>query len=337
MQQFDHGNAEQRIVIVGSQPETALDVSEGALEITESITCPRPVRQRVRLQADIRIEGDRAVETLDRLRKAIAVLGREPTAEMRLRHGRADRDRGIIGCRGLVMPSQQPQRIAAIDVDLHEVLARGDRPVVSRDSVFVPAERGKNVTGIGMRLRKVGLERDGAVVARQCPVTTSNRLQRGSVLEPGLERGRLGGNQAVIDRDDLLRPSQHAKNVRQTDIGIDEITLAGNGPIEALDRLIRIAGIAHCGGEQVVGGRMTGSGLDGLTQHVDGIVPLSKLAIGHAEEAERIHVSRMLTKDAGIACDRIGNRTLAVPEHRFLKQKIDRRLCHRVGDPCLKN
>ena len=242
-----------------------------------------------------------------------------------------DRDRGVIGCRGLFEPSQQPQRIAAIDVDLHEVLARGDRPVVPGDGVFVPTERGKNVTGIGMRLRKVGLERDGTVIARQCLVTTSHRLQRGGVLEPGLERGRLGGNQAVIDRDDVLRPSQHAKNVRQADIGIDEITLAGNGPVEALDRLIRIAGIAHRGGEQVVGGRMTGSGLDGLAQHVDGIVPLPKLAIGHAEEAERIHVSRMLTKDAGIACHRIGNRTLAVPEHRLLEQKIDRGLCHRVG------
>ena len=331
MQQLDHGNAEQRIVIVGSQAETAFDVSEGALEITQGIACPGPVRQCVSLQPDIRIEGYRTVEALDRLRKTIAVLGREPPAEMSLRHGRADRDRGVIGCRGLFQPSQQPQRIAAIDVDLHEVLSRGDRPVVPGDGVFVPTERGKNVTGIGMRLRKVGLERDGTVIARQCPVTTSHRLQRGGVLEPGLERGRLGGNQAVIDRDDVLRPSQHAKNVRQPDIGIDEITLAGNGPVEALDRLIRIAGIAHRGGEQVVGGRMTGSGLDGLAQHVDGIVPLPKLAIGHAEEAERIHVSRMLTKDAGIACHRISNRTLAVPEHRLLEQKIDRRLCHRVG------
>jgi hypothetical protein len=34
-------------------------------------------------------------------------------------------------------------------------------------------------------------------------------------------------------------------------------------------------------------------------------------------------MSRVLTKDAGIACHRIGNRTLAVPEHRLLEKKID--------------
>ena len=96
---------------------------------------------------------------------------------MSLRHGRTDRDRGVIGCRGLFQPSQQPQRIAAIDVDLHEVLAAA----IARSYLatrLLPTERGKNVAGIGMRLRKVGLERDGTVIVRQCPVTTSYRLAR---------------------------------------------------------------------------------------------------------------------------------------------------------------
>ena len=133
-----------------------------------------------------------------------------------------------------------------------------------------------------------------------------------------------------------MRASQHAENIRQSGIGIDEIILAANGSVEALDGLIRIAGIPQCRGKQVVGGRMTGSRPDRLAQHVHGIAPTPKLALGHAEKTERVHVSRMLTKDAGIACDGIGNRAPAVQKHRLLEEKIDRGLCHRVRAPATK-
>ena len=175
VQQLDHGNAEQRIVIVGSQAETAFDVSEGALEITQGIACPGPVRQRVSLQPDIRIEGSRTVEALDHP-NSIAALGREPPAEMSLRHGRADRDRGVIGCRGLFQPSKEKHELPPLLWTSTKSLPRRS-PGRTGDGVFCRPSAARMLPALACASARSGL----SAMARSSFVNARSRRPAASI------------------------------------------------------------------------------------------------------------------------------------------------------------
>jgi hypothetical protein len=155
VQQFDHRDPVENLIIAGCEFEGALCVRQSLGEAAEFVQCFSAVQVKNWPDCVVATEFDRPIETCDRFLEPVLLSQRSAAAEFCFRHIGPDCQRAVITGERFLAPGEPRQRIAAVEVELGEIGLAGERAIKAIDRRLVAAQGGQCIAAVCVRGRKI--------------------------------------------------------------------------------------------------------------------------------------------------------------------------------------